>query len=141
VASYYDAHMAEYRKGEQRKVRYLLLDRDQQRARITVSPQDAEAYYNANLQQFQTPEQVRREPHSAEDRRRQRTKPRSASSRGHPQAGQGARAPTFAALAKKYSEDEGRRQRRRSRLLLEGRMVPEFESAAFSMQPGRSAIS
>ena len=32
VASYYEAHKAEYRKGEQRKIRYLLLDRDELRA-------------------------------------------------------------------------------------------------------------
>jgi peptidyl-prolyl cis-trans isomerase D len=40
LASYYSAHQAEYRKGEQRKIKYLLIDRDQLKSRVTVSPQD-----------------------------------------------------------------------------------------------------
>src|SRR5258705_5522994 len=137
AASYYDAHKAEYRKGEQRKVRYLLLDRDQQRAHIPVSPQDADAYYNANVQQFQTPERVRASHillktdggkdeaavrKQAEDILKQVKAPGA----------------DFAALAKKYSEDEGSKATGGDLdYFSKGRMVPEFESAAFSMQPGQ----
>jgi peptidyl-prolyl cis-trans isomerase D len=137
VASYYEAHKAEYRKGEQRKVRYLLLDRDLMRSRITASPQDVEAYYNANLQQFQTPEQVRASHillktdggkdeaavrKQAEDILKQAKVPGA----------------DFAALAKKYSEDEGSKATGGDLdYFSKGRMVPEFEKVAFSMQPGQ----
>src|SRR5262249_15594660 len=36
VAAHYSAHSAEYRVGEQRKIKYLLLDREQ--ARLKASP-------------------------------------------------------------------------------------------------------
>ena len=136
VASYYDAHKAEYRKGEQRKVRYLLLDRDQQRARITVSPQDADAYYNANIQQFQTPEQVR----ASHILLKTEGKDEAAVRKQAEDILKQVKAPgaDFAALAKKYSEDDGSKATGGDLdYFSKGRMVPEFESAAFSMQPGQ----
>jgi peptidyl-prolyl cis-trans isomerase D len=137
VASYYEAHKAEYRKGEQRKVRYLLLDRDLMRSRITVSPQDVEAYYNANLQQFQTPEQVRA---SHILLKTDGGKDEAAVRKQAEDILKQAKAPgaDFAALAKKYSEDEGSKATGGDLdYFSKGRMVPEFESAAFSMQPGQ----
>src|SRR5262249_29697396 len=59
VASYFDAHKAENRVGEQRPVKYLLLDRDQARQRVVVPAADIQRSYNDNIQQYQTPEQVR----------------------------------------------------------------------------------
>ena len=48
----------------------------------------------------------------------------------------------FAALAKKYSEDEASAKNGGDLDYFgRGRMVPEFEQVAFAMQPGRSAIS
>src|SRR5258705_10927812 len=136
AASYYDAHKAEYRKGEQRKVRYLLLDHDQQRARITVSPQDAEAYYNANIQQFQTPAQVR----ASHILLKTEGKDEAAVRKQAEDILRQVKAPgaDFAALAKKYSEDDGSKATGGDLdYFSKGRMVPEFESAAFSMQPGQ----
>ncbi len=136
AASYYDAHKAEYRKGEQRKVRYLLLDHDQQRARITVSPQDAEAYYNANIQQFQTPAQVR----ASHILLKTEGKDEAAVRKQAEDILRQVKAPgaDFAALAKKYSEDDGSKATGGDLdYFSKGRMVPEFESAAFSMRPGQ----
>ena len=136
VQSYYDAHKAEYRKGEQRKIRYLLIDRDQLRAKTQVSAQDIENYYNSNIQQFQTPEQVRAShillktdgkndadvQKQAEDILKQAKAPNA----------------DFAALAKKYSEDDGSKANGGDLDYFgKGQMVPEFEKAAFSMQPGQ----
>ena len=59
IAAHFEAHKAEYRIGEQRKIKYLLLDRDQARLKVTVPPTDIQRYYNDNIQQFQTPEQVK----------------------------------------------------------------------------------
>src|SRR4029453_2220740 len=59
IAAHFEAHKAEYRIGEQRKIKYLLLDRDQARLKIAVPPTDVQRYYNDNIQQYQTPEQVK----------------------------------------------------------------------------------
>ncbi len=136
VASYYDAHKAEYRKGEQRKVRYLLIDRDQLKSRVTVSPQDVEAAYNANIQQYRTPEQVR----ASHILLKTDGKDEAAVRKQAEDILKQARAPgaDFAALAKKYSEDEGSKATGGDLdYFSKGRMVPQFETAAFAMQPGQ----
>ena len=48
----FDSHKTDYRVGEQRKVKYLLLDREQARQRVAVPPNDIQRYYNDNIQQY-----------------------------------------------------------------------------------------
>jgi peptidyl-prolyl cis-trans isomerase D len=136
LASYYETHKAEYRKGEQRKIRYLLVDRDQLRSKITITPQDVESYYNANIQQFQTPEQVR----ASHILLKTEGKDEAAVRKQAEDILKQAKAPgaDFAALAKKYSEDDASKVNGGDLdYFSKGRMVPEFEQAAFSMQPGQ----
>jgi len=136
INSYYTAHQAEYRKGEQRKIRYLLIDRDQLRSRATVTPQDIESYYSSNVQQFQTPEQVRASHVLLKTEGKDEATVRKQAEDVLKQA----KAPgaDFAALAKKYSEDEGSKATGGDLdYFPKGRMVPEFEQAAFAMQPGQ----
>src|SRR6187402_1771811 len=52
VAAYFDAHKAEYRVGEQRSVKYLLIDRDAARQKVVVPPSDIQRYYNDNIQTY-----------------------------------------------------------------------------------------
>jgi peptidyl-prolyl cis-trans isomerase D len=136
ISSYYSAHQAEYRKGEQRKFKYLLIDRDQLRSRVTISPQDIDSYYNANIQQFQTPEQVR----ASHILLKTDGKDEAAVRKQAEDILKQAKAPgaDFAALASKYSEDDGSKANGGDLdYFTKGRMVPEFEQAAFSMQPGQ----
>jgi len=136
MTSYYAAHQAEYRKGEQRKIRYLLVDRDQMRSRIMITPQDIESYYNSNVQQFQTPEQVR----ASHILLKTEGKDEAAVRKQAEDVLNQVKAPgaDFAALARKYSEDEGSKVNGGDLdYFPKGRMVPEFESAAFTMQPGQ----
>ncbi len=136
INSYYTAHQAEYRKGEQRKIRYLLIDRDQLRSRTTVTPQDIESYYSSNVQQFQTPEQVRASHILLKTEGKDEAAVRTQAEDVLKQA----KAPgaDFAALAKKYSEDDGSKATGGDLdYFPKGRMVPEFEQAAFAMQPGQ----
>ena len=136
VASYYEAHKTEYRKGEQRKIRYLLVDRDQLRSRVNVTPQDIESYYNSNMPQFQSPEQVR----ASHILLKTEGKDEAAVRKQAEDVLKQAKAPgaDFAALAKKYSEDDGSKATGGDLdYFPKGRMVPEFEQAAFAMQPGQ----
>ena len=136
INTYYTAHQAQYRKGEQRKIKYLLIDRDQMRSRITITPQDIESYYNSNAQQFQTPEQVR----ASHILLKTEGKDEAAVRKQAEDVLKQAKAPgaDFAALAKKYSEDDGSKANGGDLdYFPKGRMVPEFEQAAFAMQPGQ----
>src|SRR5207237_671091 len=136
LTSYYAARQAEYRKGEQRKVKYLLADRDQMRSKVAVTPQDIESYYNQNVQQFQQPEQVR----ASHILLKTEGKDEAAVRKQAEDILKEAKAPgaDFAALAKKNSEDEGSKANGGDLDYFgKGRMVPEFEQAAFALQPGQ----
>jgi peptidyl-prolyl cis-trans isomerase D len=137
VASHFEAHQAEYRIGEQRKIKYLLLDRDQARLKISIPPTDIQRYYNDNIQQYQTPEQIKAShilfktdgKDEATVRKQAETVLQQVKSGGD-----------FAALAKQYSEDEGSKANGGDLDYFgRGRMVPEFENVAFTMEPGQTS--
>jgi peptidyl-prolyl cis-trans isomerase D len=138
LQTYFNDHKAEYRKGEQRKIRYLLIDRDAWRQRITVPPSDVESYYNANLAQYQTPEQVQASHILLQTAGKDEAAVRAQAEDVLRQV----RAPgaDFAALARRYSEDEGSKANGGDLgNFPRGRMVAEFENAAFAMQPGQTS--
>jgi peptidyl-prolyl cis-trans isomerase D len=135
VSSYFDAHKAEYRVGEQRKVRMLLLDRDQAFARTGVTPTEVQSYYNGNISQYQTPEQVRASHILLNTAGKDEAAVRKQAEDILQQVKAGA---DFAALAKKFSEDEGSKANGGDLdYFSRGRMVPEFEAAAFALETGQ----
>jgi peptidyl-prolyl cis-trans isomerase D len=135
VSSYFDAHKAEYRVGEQRKVRMLLLDRDQAFARAGVTPTEVQSYYNGNIAQYQTPEQVRASHILLNTAGKDEAAVRKQAEDILQQVKAGA---DFAELAKKYSEDEGSKPNGGDLdYFSRGRMVPEFEAAAFALEVGQ----
>lgn len=135
VAAYYEANKAQYRIGEQRKIRYLLLDRDEWRKRIVVPANDVQRYYNDNIELFQTPEQVRASHILLETAGKDEAEVRKQAESILAQARAGA---DFAELAKKFSEDEATRDKGGDLdYFTRGRMVPEFESVAFALEPGQ----
>jgi peptidyl-prolyl cis-trans isomerase D len=135
VAAYYESHKAEYRIGERRKVKYLLVDMEQARNRATVTPTEVQNSYNQNLQQYQSPEQVRASHILLKTEGKDEATVRKAAEDLLAQVKGGA---DFAQLATKHSEDEGSAKNGGDLDYFgRGRMVPEFEQAAFSMQPGQ----
>ena len=77
-----------YRLPEKRKVKYLLIDAQALRARVTVTPQEIQDAYRENQQQYSTPEQVKSQPHPAEDRRGQERRGRAEAGRSAARQGQ-----------------------------------------------------
>jgi peptidyl-prolyl cis-trans isomerase D len=135
VAKYFDAHKAEYRIGERRKVKYLLIDQEQLRLKSVPTPADVQAHYNQNLQQYQTPEQVRASHIllKTEGKDEAAVKKQAEDLLKQVKAGG-----DFAELAKKFSEDEGSKVNGGDLDYFgRGRMVPEFEQAAFTLPPGQ----
>jgi peptidyl-prolyl cis-trans isomerase D len=135
LAPYFEAHKADYRVGEQRKVKYLLLDREQARQRVAVPENDIQRYYNDNIQQYQTPERVHASHILLNTGGKDEAAVRKQAEDLLAKIKAGA---DFAELAKKYSEDPGSKDKGGDLdFFPRGQMVPEFENAAFSMQPGQ----
>jgi peptidyl-prolyl cis-trans isomerase D len=135
VASYFDAHKADFKIPEKRKIRYLLIDIDALRAKVVVSPADVERAYNEGIDQYTTPEQVRASHILFKTDGKDDAAVKAKAEEVLKQAKSGA---DFAELAKKYSEDESSAKNGGDLdYFSKGRMVPEFDQVAFSMQPGQ----
>jgi peptidyl-prolyl cis-trans isomerase D len=134
VAAYFDAHKETYRIGERRKVRYVLVDVESLRQGILVSSREVERYYNDNIELFSTPEQVRASHILFKTEGKDEAAVRAAAEKVLQEAKSGA---DFAELAKRHSEDESNAKLGGDLdYFTRGRMVPEFEEAAFGAQPG-----
>ena len=108
---------------------------DRVRQAITVPDADLQAFYNQNLQQYQTPAQVRAShillKLEGKDEKQVQALAEDVAKK--------AKAPgaDFAALAKQYSEDDSNNSNGGDLDYFgRGRMVAEFEQAAFAMKPG-----
>jgi peptidyl-prolyl cis-trans isomerase D len=135
VAAYFEMHKADYRVGEQRKVKMLVLDRDQAQTKTIVPAGDVQRSYNDNIAQYQTPEQIRASHILLNTAGKDEATVRKQAEDVLKQARAGA---DFAALATKFSEDEGSKANGGDLdYFSRGRMVPEFENAAFALQPGQ----
>jgi peptidyl-prolyl cis-trans isomerase D len=135
IAAHFEAHKADYRIGEQRKVKYLLLDREQARQRVAVPPNDIQRYYNDNIQQYQTPERVRASHILLNTGGKDEAAVRKQAEELLAKIKAGA---DFAELAKKYSEDPGSKDKGGDLdFFPKGQMVPEFETSAFALAPGQ----
>jgi peptidyl-prolyl cis-trans isomerase D len=134
AAAYFDTHKETYRVGEQRKVRHLLVDVDALKARVNVSQRDLDRSYNDNIEQYSTPEQVRASHILLKTEGKDEASVRATAEKLVQEARSGA---DFAALAKKYSEDEASKDKGGDLdYFPRGRMVAEFDEKAFSMPPG-----
>ena len=135
VASYFEAHKADFKTPEKRKIRYLLIDVEALRAKVSVAPADVDKAYAANQEQYSTPEQIRASHilFKTDGKNDAEVKTKAEGVLKQVKAGG-----DFAELAKKYSEDEGSaKQGGDLDYFGKGKMVPEFDEAAFAMQPGQ----
>ena len=135
ITTYFGAHQADFKIPEKRKIRYLLVDVDALRAKVTIPAGDVEKAYNANVEQYTTPEQVRAShillKTDGKDDAAVKTKAEELLKQV--KAGK-----DFADLAKKNSEDEASAKNGGDLDYFgRGRMVAEFDTAAFAMQPGQ----
>jgi peptidyl-prolyl cis-trans isomerase D len=135
IASYFEGHQPEFRIPEKRKVKYLLVDIDALRAKVTVSPADLTKAYNDNSAQFTSPEQVRASHILLKTEGKDDAAVKARADAILKEARGGA---DFAELAKKYSEDESNAKNGGDLDYFgRGRMVAEFDAAAFAMEPGQ----
>jgi len=135
IAAYFDAHKNDFKIPEKRKIRYLLVDIDAQRAKVVVPPADIEREYNNNVEQYTTPEQVRASHILLKTEGKDDAAVKAKAEELLRRARAGA---DFAELARKNSEDEASAKNGGDLDYFgKGRMVPEFDAAVFAMQPGQ----
>jgi peptidyl-prolyl cis-trans isomerase D len=135
ISSYFDAHKADFKIPEKRKIRYLLVDLDAIRAKTVVPAADIERLYNNNIDQYSTPEQIRASHILLKTEGKDDAAVKARAEDILKQLKGGA---DFAELAKKYSEDDGSKKNGGDLDFFgRGRMVPEFEQVAFSLEPGQ----
>jgi peptidyl-prolyl cis-trans isomerase D len=132
--AYFEKSKDKYRVGEKRRIKYALLNVDQVRNTIAVTDAEIEAFYKQNLQQYHTPAQVRASHILIKLEGRDEKAAQALAEEVAKKAKSGA---DFAALAKQYSEDESNKDTGGDLDYFgRGRMVAEFEQAAFAMKAG-----
>jgi peptidyl-prolyl cis-trans isomerase D len=134
LAAHFDQNKESYRIGEKRKIRYALVDVDRVRGSVTVPDADVEAFYKQNLAQYSTPAQARASHILFKTEGKDENAVRAQAEDVLKKAQAGA---DFAELAKQYSEDDSNKDKGGDLDYFgKGRMVPEFEAAAFGMKNG-----
>jgi peptidyl-prolyl cis-trans isomerase D len=134
ISAHYDKNKEAYRIPDQRKIKYVRVNPAELATTIKVAREEVERNYNAQLGKYTTPEQVRASHILLMTEGKEDAAVRTQAEQVLKEAKSGA---DFAALAKKYSQDEqsakvggdldyfGR-----------GRMVAAFDTAAFALAPG-----
>ena len=133
-----------YRVPEQRVLAYLLVDEEALRARATVTDRDLEAYYQEHKEEFKDQEQVcashilvkaKASPEATEGHADAEARSMAEALLAKVKAGG-----DFGEIAKKASEDKGSAERGGDLgCFPRGAMVPEFEAAAFGLDPGQTS--
>ncbi len=135
VGAWFEGHKNDYRMPEKRKIKYALLDVQNIRGRIAVTPQDVQRHYEDNAQQYSTPEQVRASHILLKTEGKTEADVKTLAEELATKAKAGA---DFSALAKQYSQDDSNNTKGGDLDFFgKGQMVPEFDTVAFAMQPGQ----
>lgn len=135
IATYFQAHTENFRIPEKRKVKYLLIDVEAIRAKLTIPPADIERTYNDGIDQYTTPEQIRASHILLKTEGKDEAAVKAKAEEVLKQAKAGS---DFAGLARTFSEDEANAKNGGDLDFFgRGRMVPEFDTAAFAMEAGQ----
>jgi peptidyl-prolyl cis-trans isomerase D len=138
IKAAYEKRKSQYQIPEKRSVEYGLVDVSKLRQSVQISDDDLKAKYQQDIAQYQVPNRVHAQhilfmtvgkPDAVVDEIRKKAEDVLK------QAKKGTK---FDDLAKKYSEDPGSKDKGGDLgWLVQGQTVPEFEKAAFSLQPGQ----
>ncbi len=138
LAEFYEAEKERYREPERRSARYILFAPEAFFDEVEVTDEEIAQEYNWRMGEFAVPEAVRarhillRLPPDADEATEQEVREKIETIRKKILEGA-----DFAKMARKYSEDPGSRDKGGDLGYFErGKMVPAFEEAAFSLEPG-----
>jgi peptidyl-prolyl cis-trans isomerase D len=144
LEAFFKSHAKQYANavGETRKLQYVALDPSQTPGGAPkVTDADLQAYYQKHIDQFQVKDQVRvrhiliKVPQGADAATDAAAKKKAEDIRKQIVAGG-----DFAKLAKENSDDPGsKEQGGELGFITKGQTVPEFEQAAFALNPGQTS--
>ncbi|MXY26488.1 MAG: hypothetical protein F4Y45_18455 [Acidobacteria bacterium] len=135
IAAQFAEEQATYEIPEKRRMRFLLIDQIAIRDGLTLADDEVRLYYDANIEQYRTPGQVRASHillRVDDDEEEADVEARAAELAAEARGGA-----DFAELAREHSEDEANAADGGDLGTFDrGRMVAEFEAAAFAMAAG-----
>ena len=136
IALLYSEDSTSYHVPEKRQLRFLLIDEPAIFESLTVTEEEVRQYYDANLSQYQTEGQVRAS-HILLRVGDDENADADVAARAQALAAEARAGADFAELARAHSEDESNVENGGDLGLFgRGRMVPEFEAAAFGLAAG-----
>jgi peptidyl-prolyl cis-trans isomerase D len=135
LAAHFEPRKNDYKVPEKRRIRYGLIDVQGIRERTVVQPIDVERSYEDNRPQYSTPEQVRASHILLKTEGKDEAAVKKQAEDLLAKIKGGA---DFAQLANKFSEDDASNKKGGDLDFFgRGQMVPEFEQAAFALEPGQ----
>ena len=137
VEAYYQKNKSQYTVPEKRVVEYGLVDLAKLRQNVSVSDDELKAKYQQNIQQYQVPNRVHAQHILFMTVGKTDAEVDEIRKKAEDVLKQAKKGAKFDELAKKYSEDPGSKDKGGDLgWLIQGQTVPEFEKAAFSLEPG-----
>ena len=134
ISGHYDKNKEQYRIPDRRRIKFVRISPAELAAKIQVSKADVERSYNEQLGKYTTPEQIRASHILLTTEGKDDAAVRAQAEQVLKEVKAGG---DFAALAKKYSQDEtNAAQGGDLDYFGRGRMVGAFETAAFALEPG-----
>jgi peptidyl-prolyl cis-trans isomerase D len=136
VRGYYESHKNDFQTGEQRKVQYLWVSHSSEKNKVQIPESKLKEYYDQNKERFGKPEQVHARHillKTGEGKDDAAVLKQAQELVAKLRAGA-----NFEELAKQNSEDPGSKENGGDLGSFgRGQMVPEFEKAAFELQPNQ----
>jgi len=136
LQTYFDKNKARYNVPEKRKSRYAFVDSVKFRTELKVDDDQLRSFYGEHSEEYRLPEEVTAQhilfktdgktPEQIEAIRKKATDVLNRAKKGE----------DFSKLAKEFSEDSSASRGGTLGTFGRGRMVPEFEQAAFTLGPG-----
>jgi len=137
IKAYYEKNKSRYMIPEKRVVEYGLVDLSKLRQTTQISDDELKLKYQQNIQDYQVPNRVHAQHILFMTVGKTDAEVDEIRKKAEDVLKQAKKGAKFDELAKKYSEDPGSKDKGGDLgWLVQGQTVPEFEKAAFSLQPG-----
>jgi peptidyl-prolyl cis-trans isomerase D len=134
ISAHFDKNKEAYRVPDRRRIKFVRISPAELAAKIKIPREEVERSYNEQIGKYTTPEQIRASHILLTTEGKDDAAVRAQAEQVLKEVKAGG---DFAALAKKYSQDESNAQQGGDLDYFgRGRMVSAFENAAFAMAPG-----